>query len=431
MGRTKVPVSALAIERKFLKTDGLHAIGSPPGLYLYVRATARHWVFRYLFAGKRRDFFIAPHAEIDLTEAKTLVMTLRAKVRAGIDPQDERKENKRKALIAWGDQMTFAVAAGRYIDSHEAEWRNDKHAQQWRNTLATYAHPKIGDFPVAQINTAAVMVVLEPIWAEKTETASRLRGRIEAVLDWCRVQGYREGDNPARWKGHLDHLLPAKNKIHKVQSQPALAYKELPAFMTALREMNGMAPRLLEFSILTAARSEQARKATWEEINLDERVWIIPAERMKSDREHRVPLTDAVVALLNALPRWVFTDLLFPGAKRKVPMSNGAMNAVIDRMHASKKAIDGLGWVDTKQDKRIIVQHGFRSTFRDWVGDQTWYPRELAEEALAHVYTTKTESAYARSDLLEKRAHLMLEWSNYCARTGLEESNVVPIRKSN
>lgn len=290
---------------------------------------------------------------------------------------------------------TFKQCAESYIDDHADGWRNAKHGQQWSNTLATYAYPHIGAMAVSDVKLPHVLTCLEPIWRTKTETASRVRGRIEAVLSWATVRGYRSGENPARWRGYLDQLLPARNKIAKAEHFPALPVDAMPDFMQALRLRSGIAARALEFIILTAARSGEVLEAVWPEINLDDGVWTVPAERMKAEKDHRVPLSDQAVALLRALPRMQGSEFVFPGVRAGRPLSNGSLKAVMKRM------------------KVDAVPHGFRSTFRDWAGDRTQFPRELAEAALAHTLSSAVEAAYRRGDALERRREMMQTWADF------------------
>jgi integrase len=294
--------------------------------------------------------------------------------------------------------VTFEQAARSYIAAHESGWRNAKHAQQWRNTLASYAYPEIGGLMVRNVELAHVLAVLEPIWTEKTETATRLRGRIEQVLDWATARGHRDGLNPARWRGHLDKLLARPSKIVDVEHHAALPFTEMGDFMRRLSDANGTGARALEFAILTAARSGEVRGATWAEIDLKAAVWTVPGNRMKMGREHRAPLSPPAISLLKLLPRMAGTDLVFP-APRGGTLSDMTLTAVVRRM------------------KVAAVPHGFRSTFRDWASERTNYPRDVAEMALAHSIGDKVEAAYRRGDLFEKRRRLMADWATFCGRT--------------
>jgi integrase len=301
--------------------------------------------------------------------------------------------------------MTFDACAAAYIAAHNTSWRNAKHRDQWRNTLTSYAGPAFGSLPVQSIDVGLVMKALEPIWQAKPETASRLRGRIEAVLDWATVRGHRKGENPARWRGHLDKLLPARSKVHKVKHHPALPYNEMADFVAELRKQEGVAARALEFLILTAARTGEVIGARWDEVDVEEKIWVVPAARMKAGREHRVPLSSAAVAILEEMKKIRESDFVFPGGKKGKPLSNMAMLAVLKRIGRSD-----------------LTAHGFRSSFRDWAAERTNFPREVAEMALAHTVGDKVEAAYRRGDLLQKRRQIMEAWARFC------EIKVVPAR---
>jgi integrase len=313
--------------------------------------------------------------------------------------------------------MTFRAVTNAYLAAHEAGWRNPKHRAQWRATLKTYVFPHFGELPVADVNTGHVMAALEPIWREKAETASRLRGRIEAVLDYAAARGWRTGENPARWRGHIANLLPRRSKIARVEHHAALPWQDISAFLIDLRSRDGLGARALEFAILTAARTGEVLGARWSEINLDEAVWTVPAKRMKAGQEHRVPLSDAALAIVRALlPLRPADDaegkaFVFPGARRSRPLSGMAMLMLLRRM----------GRAD-------LTAHGFRSTFRDWAAECTGYAREVAEAALAHTLRDKVEAAYRRGDLFEKRRRLMDDWAAFCARPAIEAGSVTPIR---
>lgn len=409
-------LSAMAVAK--LKTDGRYAVGGVDGLHLRVVGDSRSWVLRLavgmrtgkdgLPAVHRRDVGLGSYPEVSLAEAREQARVVRKQVRDGIDPVLERQEKKVQIALTLTKAKSFEDCARAYIDANRAGWKNPKHAQQWENTLATYAYPTLGQLPVALIDTGMVLEVLQqhvepgaqPLWLGKTETASRLRGRIESILDWATFRGYREGNNPARWKGHLEHELPARSKVQKVEHHAALPYTEMASFMTELRLRQGVGARALEFSILTAARSGEVRGAKWTEIDLKTKLWVIPAERMKAGKEHRVPLSNEVIALLEALPKEEGNDHVFLAAKGK-QLSDMAMTAVLRRM-----------------DREGLTQHGFRSSFRDWAGETTNYPREVCEHALAHRLADGVEAAYQRGDLLLKRAALMADWAKYCYMAG-------------
>ena len=376
-------LSALQVSR--LLDEGHHAVGGVTGLYLYVTSTgARSWVLRIGVGKKRRHMGLGGFPSVTLAMAREQARTARSEFRAGLDPIAASHKAVSKLLAEQLNAVTFESAAKAYIDAHGDTWKNPKHRAQWSATLATYAFPVIGNLQTAHVTQAHVLAVLEPIWKTKNETAARLRGRIEAVLDWATVRGYREGENPARWKGRLDKLLPAPAKIQKTVHRKALPIDAVPQFMRDLRDKEGVTARALEFVVLTAARSGEVRGATWGEIDLDAAVWVVPGDRMKAGREHRVPLCTQAVELLKKMPRFVGNEHVFPSPRGKA-LSDMALLTVMRRMEVD------------------AVPHGFRSTFRDWVGERTDYPRELAEQALAHTLENKVEAAYRRGDALEKR----------------------------
>ncbi len=362
---------------------------------MYITPTgARSWVLRTLIAGKRRHMGLGAFPSVTLAMAREKARAARSEVEAGVDPIAARIEVVKKLKEENLNAVTFESAAKAYIDAHGDTWKNPKHRAQWSATLATYAFPVIGSLQTAHVTQAHVLAVLEPIWKTKNETAARLRGRIEAVLDWATVRGYREGENPARWKGRLDKLLPAPAKIQKTVHRKALPIDAVPQFMRDLRDKEGVTARALEFVVLTAARSGEVRGATWGEIDLDAAVWVVPGDRMKAGREHRVPLCTQAVELLKKMPRFVGNEHIFPSPRGKA-LSDMALLTIMRRM------------------KVDAVPHGFRSTFRDWVGERTDYPRELAEQALAHTLVNKVEAAYRRGDALEKRRTMMQEWGDF------------------
>ena len=407
MARKAKELGALEVNR--LETPGLHAVGGVAGLALQVSPNgARSWVLRAMVGGKRREMGLGGFPDVTLAGAKEAARAARALIDQGIDPVAERQAKRSALAAAVASTMTFNEASMRYIAAHEAGWKSAKHADQWRNTLETYAFPVIGKIAVSDIETSHVMRVLEPMWLTKTETASRVRGRIESVLDWATVRGFRKGDNPARWRGHIEHLLAARSDVQKTQHHSAMDYREVGAFMAQLRQQEGMGARALEFAILCASRSGEVRGAEWSEIDLTAGVWTIPANRMKAEREHRVPLTDDALTLLKSLPRSDDTNLVFPSAKNK-PLSDMTLTSVLRRMSVP------------------VTAHGFRSSFRDWAGETTAYPREVIEHALAHQLKDKAEAAYARGSLFDKRRRLMADWAKFC-RTVATAGSVTPIR---
>lgn len=397
-----------ALEVKRLAAPGFHSVGTVPGLALYVKPTgARSWVLRVMIGTKRQDIGLGAYPAVTLAEAHEAAREKRKLIRAGVDPLAHRREQRSKLIAEQTAGKTFDQCAAAYIAAHRDGWKNAKHAQQWENTLAQYASPVIGSMLVRHVETTHVLAVLEPIWKDRTETATRVRARIELVLDWAAVRGERPKENPARWRGHLDKLLPKPSKVAKGTHHAALPWQEIGPFMARLRQMEGMGARALEFAILTAARSGEVRGATWSEIDLDAALWTIPAARMKASREHRVPLSDAALALLKSLPRFVGNDLVFP-APRGAALSDMTLSAVTRRMGVQ------------------AVPHGFRSTFRDWCGEATAFPREVAEAALAHQLENKVEAAYRRGDALAKRQQLMQAWADWCSRVE-QPAEVVPI----
>lgn len=374
-----------------LKEAGVYGDGG--GLYLQIGPTgAKSWLFRFMRQGKARAMGLGPLHTIGLAEARQAALACRKELLNGQDPIDRRKAARNTDTSG---QPTFAACSQSYIAAHEHGWKSRKHRDQWTNTLDTYVGPVFGDKPVDVINVGLVMQVLEPLWPTKTETASRLRGRIEAVLDWATVRGYRSGENPARWRGHLEALLPVRTKVRKVRHHPALPYVELSPFVKRLRESDAAAGRALLFTILTAARTGEVIGATWSEIDAPKSTWTIPADRMKAGREHRVPLGPQAMALLGE-PQAGHIPLFISGKSDRA-LSNIAMLALLRR------------WKRTD-----ITPHGFRSTFRDWVAEQTEFPQELAEMALAHAISNKVEAAYRRGDMFERRRDLMHAWEAYC-----------------
>jgi integrase len=412
----------------------LIAVGGAPGLHLQVRPTGQAWIFRYQAGltedGRpwRRDMGLGSYPDVPLAEAREMVRDLRKAQREGIDPIDHKRAQAPRVRPT--SAMTFDEAAKRLIAAKAPEWRNAKHGDQWRNTLATYASPILGKMPVDTIDVHHVEAVLAPIWMTKTETAKRVRMRIEAVLDWAKVAKQRDGENPARWAGNLAHLLAKPNKVAKVENQPALPYSNMHRFVRHLRTLDGSA-RAIEFLVLTATRSGEVRGATWEEIDLEAATWTIPAERMKADREHVVPLSPQALRLLDVLPRTRTSPLVFPSARGRELSENTLANR-LRLMHEADVEAGGPGYVDPKQrdengKPRVAVPHGFRSTFRDWASECTNFPRDLAESALAHSLKDKTEAAYRRGDMLTKRAKMMTAWADYID-TAPAVGNVTPFR---
>jgi len=381
---------------------GMHIQVSPDG-------QSRSWFLRVDMGGKRRRIGLGAYPEVTLGTARERAREAKEMIRQGIDPIEQRKA-AREALRASADRMTFAKAVELYLAAKLAEFRNEKHRKQWRATLDTYAVPVIGSKPVADLTVQDLVATLEPIWNTKNETASRLRGRIENVLSWATVQGHREGDNPARWKGNLSEILAKPSKVAKGENQPALSLGDVAAWFKELRERDGIATRALEFVAMTGARSGEVRGMAWGEVDLKEKVWTVPADRMKMGKEHTVPLTDAMVTLLKALPERKDSPFVFP-ALRGGALSDMALSACMKRLHEAKHKRDGKGYVD-RQSGRPAVPHGLRSTFRDWAAE-SGQDHIQAELALAHNVGDGTARAYRRTDMLEKRRVMMAEWGAF------------------
>lgn len=388
---------------------GRHVDGN--GLHLLVKASgARSWVLRFTLHGKTRDVGLSrcPEAlvllaqsgreELSLAQARDLAAIYRLKVRAGIDPLSEREQQAAASRVAQAQdeaaQLTFYDAAQSYLASRESTWRNAKHRQQWHNTLSAYVFPSLGALPVADIGTAEVLAVLEPIWKSKAETANRVRGRMEAIIDAARARGHFSGENPARWRGHLDKILPARQRLSRGH-HAAMPFDEVPAFLEQLRAREAVAAMALEFTILTAARTGEVLGATWAEIDFEKRTWTVPALRMKAGREHRVPFSSRAVEVLNETKK-LGSDYLFPG-QRGGKLSGMAMAMLLRRMG------------------HVVTVHGFRSSFRDWAAEMTAFPHEVCEMALAHTIANKAEAAYRRGDIFEKRRLLMDGWAQFCS----------------
>jgi integrase len=424
MARKAVGLTAAAV-----KTAKPGRYGDGNGLYLLVRPSrrvgepapdGRFWLFRYTpKGGKMREIGLgrAGYGKFDvpLTDARDQAAELIKQVRAGVDPLAKReaddKAARAEAQRAKLKAITFREVAEKFMDAHEAGLRNAKHRMQWRNTMATYAYPVMGEIPVAEIETSHVLAVLEPIWRVKPETASRVRGRIESVLDYARALGWRSTENAGRWKGHLSNMLPARSRIAPVEHHAALPWPQIGDFFQALRGQAGVAALVLQFTILTAARSGETLGARWSEIDLSARVWTIPGARMKAGKEHRVPLTDAAIRVLKAAQglrqKSTVDEYVFPGAAVGRPLSVMAMAMVLRRMGRGE-----------------LTVHGFRSSFRDWAAERTSYPAEVVEMALAHAVGNRVEAAYRRGDLFEKRGRLMREWATFCAMPSVERGGV-------
>ena len=422
MGR----ISAKSLSARQVDTEtraGYHADGPHTGLYLQVTSSrekfTRSWIFRYTSPTtlKRREFGLGSTRTRKLADARALSAELRLKILNGADPKDERDKERASAITQRANQTTFDEAVIQCMAAKSLEWKNIKHGQQWQNTLATYASPLLGKMPVDQITTELVHRVLQPIWIKKTETATRVRQRIEVVLDWCKARGYCNGDNPARLKGALGELLPRSQKIKKVEHHPAIPYTQINEFVLTLRKEGGSAPLALEFMLLTAARTGEVVAAKWDEVDFDSMVWTVPAERMKSSKEHRVPLSKRAVEILQMMMAVKQNEYIFPGhsVAKNSHMSTGTCRIVMKRMDNFSQ----------------YTPHGLRSTFRDWAAETTSFANETLELALAHTISNKAEAAYRRQDQLEKRAKLMQQWQQYAASSGTRKGVVVRIpRKS-
>jgi integrase len=402
--------------RNLMARPGLHAVGGVAGLLFQVSRgqsgqLRRSWILRVVVGTKRRDIGLGSYPSVTLGIARDRAREVREQVRAGIDPTEQRRRARADLIAAQASMITFRECGEAYVKAHESTWRNPKHRQQWRNTLDTYVYPVIGNLPVQAIDVGLVMKIIEPIWHDKPETASRVRGRVETILDWAKARGYRTGDNPARWRGHLDQLLPRKTKVRKVRHQPAMSYRDVPGFTARLRAQDSASARALEFTILGAVRTGETINAVWAEIDLAARTWTIPAGRMKAGRDFRVPLSDRMIEILRSLPRDKDNPHLFVGAVEGRGLSNMTMLELL-------RGMDGNGY----------TVHGFRSSFRDWAAEQTNFPRELAEAALAHVVKDATEASYQRGDLFTKRRRLMDAWARYLSTPEQETGKVVTLQ---
>ena len=425
----KVAKELSAAEVRRIDQPGFHPVGGVPGLLLQVSpGGGRSWVLRVMVGGRRRGFGLGSFPAISLGGARQKARELREKLAQGIDPVAERQAVHAAHIAAQAKRLTFQEAAEQYHATKEKEFRNAKHRKDWISSLNRYAFSEIGNVPVGDVALPHVLKALEPIWESKTETATRVRQRIESVLAWAAVRGYRQGDNPARWLGNLDAVLAKPAKVGKgKRHHPALPWQRIPEFMADLRAREGMGARALEFAILTAARSGEVRGAAWDEVNLTDKVWTISAERMKAGKPHRVPLCPDAVALLEALPRMAGQSLVFP-AVRGGKLSDVTILATVKRMNATKDKAGGEPYTDAS-DGRPVVPHGFRSAFKDWARNRSSYPDEVSELALAHVNSDATRAAYARDELMPQRAKLMTAWAGYCAEPTNASASVTPIGK--
>lgn len=430
MPRVAKELSALEVKR--LQHPGklgnaTFAVGGVSGLLLQITPNGgRTWILRTSIGNRRREVGLGGFPDVTLAQARDRAREVKDKIRLGIDPVEERKAARAQLAAASRRGLTFSDAADKYLAAKLNGFKNHKHRQQWQNTLATYAMPELGKMLVDEIAVQDVLRVLQPIWQTKTETAKRLRGRIEAVLSWSTVAGHRTGDNPARWAGNLKELLPAADKVAKKENHPAVQIGDAPRWFAAIRKREGLGARALEFACLTAARSQEVRGATWDEIDLDGAMWIIPATRMKMEREHRVPLSRQAVTILASLPRFEDSELVFP-APRGGEMSDMTLSAAMKRLHTADVAAGRPGFFD-RVSKRPAVPHGLRSTFRDWVAERTHFPGDMAEIALAHKVGKAVEAAYRRGDMVEKRRTMMAAWADYLVDNQSAISKVTRIR---
>lgn len=395
---------------KLIREASPGLIGDGGGLYLQVGKTGGlSWLYRFQLNGSRRAMGLGKHPEVSLAQARERAANARKQVADGIDPIEAKEHAQLAAKAAQNKALTFQQCAAEYIDAHRSSWKSIKHAQQWENTLSTYAYPFIGDKPVSAVTTDDVLTILKPIWASKNETASRVRNRIELIIAAAKARKRFEGENPAQWKGHLDKLLAKRKQVAQVEHHAALPYSQLPTFWRSLETAEGMAAQALQFTILTACRTSEVLNAQWSEMDLASALWTIPASRMKARREHKVPLSDAAVAVLERLARVQDNPFVFPGMKEGRPLSNLAMLMLLRRM-----------------DLGHLTVHGFRSSFRDWAAEETAFPNMVAEMALAHTVGSAVEAAYRRGDLLEKRRAMMQAWADYVETQ--PATNVVQLR---
>lgn len=407
----KIARELSAIEVSRLKAPGLVSVGGVPGLSLQITPTgARSWILRVKVGSKRRDMGLGPFPAVPLAKAREKAREARESIDQGTDPILVRERAQSALRSEQASAINFEEAASSFIKAKSVEWRNAKHASQWTATLQTYAFPVVGKLHVQDVQDVHILKILEPIWQTKTETATRVRGRIENVLDWATAKKYRKGENPARWRGHLDKLLTAPKKTTAVQHHEAIPVDGASKFYAELQKCAGTAARALEFALLTAARSGEARGATWAEIDLDSGLWVIPALRMKAKKEHRVPLTKSMIQILQNQPHLEGCEFVFPSPRGK-QLSDMALTEVMRRM--------GL----------TAVPHGLRSTFSDWAAEKTNFPRDMAEMALAHTLTNAVEAAYRRGDMLEKRRSMMDAWSKFLSTPTTKANNVTPLTR--
>jgi integrase len=403
---TRRVISRLSAQevKKLSKVPGRHSDGGGLVLQVDPRSGVASWVFRYMLDGRARTPGLGSVHLVSLKEAREKALAMRKLLLDGIDPLDEKHAARLATHAARAKTLTFEECAAAYIAAHSAGWRNPKHAAQWPSTLGKYVFPILGGLPVQSVDVGLVMKAIEPIWTTKPETASRVRGRIESVLDWATARGYRTGDNPARWRGHLENLLPRRSKVQRVEHHAALPYGELPSFFAVLGQQQGVTARALEFLILTAGRTSEVLGAKWDEANLAERLWIVPGSRMKAGKEHRVPLCGRAVTIIEEMAAIRESAFIFPGASAGRPLSNMALAMLLRRMGRGK-----------------LTVHGFRSTFSDWCAERTNFPAEVREMAVAHAVGNNVEAAYRRGDMFGKRRQLAQAWGSFCTTAAPEK----------
>ncbi|WP_374663537.1 tyrosine-type recombinase/integrase [Acinetobacter sp.] len=420
MPKKSKELSALSVAK--IKATGRHSVGGVDGLCLNVKGNSRVWILRAVVGKRldkdgelkphRRDIGLGPYPEISLAEARVKATELRQQIRSSIDPVAYKQEQLEKLKVQKLRDRTFLECAKVVIANKTRELKNEKHIAQWTSTLETYIYPALGNRSISTITKVDIAEVLQPIWIEKNETAKRIRGRIETIFDYAKAMGYFEGVNPAEWKGNLEPILG--NLKQESRPHPSLPYEQVAEFIQHLRQKKGISPKALEFAILTACRSGEVFGATWKEIDLKNKIWIIPKERMKAEKEHRVPLSLEAINLLKSIQEYTQPqDFIFPAPRNGQMLSDMSLTTLIKHMHEQKIKENYLGYIDPKQN-RVITTHGFRSTFRDWSADKTDYPREVCEHVLAHKLPDEVEAAYLRGAYLEKRKALMADWANFC-----------------
>jgi integrase len=393
MGKQLNRLTTMGIQK--LTTNGLHHDGD--GLYLQITKNKnKSWIFRYAYNGNSHYLGLGPSKYVSLAEARQKRNEYKKQLINRINPIEEKNRLSEQIKRISQDSISFQKCAEAYIQARKLEWTNEKHIENWNNSLKNYAYPIIGNVPVKDIDLKLVLKVLEPVWYRATETGNRVRGRIETILNWAAVREYRSGENPARWKGHLDQILPKKSIIQKVKHMEALDYQSVPDLIILLDKINDTSALALQFLILNAARTNEVIYARWSEIDFIEKTWTIPSERMKSKREHKVPLTETSIKILKLSQNDNFSPFIFRQKSKNCPLTNFSMLHLLQRLRPGKTV------------------HGFRSSFRDWAGDETNHPREVAEAALAHVLKNKVEAAYRRSDSFTKRRVLMTDWEKHC-----------------